>query len=257
MWEIVEGDCIKVMAGMEPGSVRLAFAVPPYNLGVDYGHGPRADRLGSKEYLGRCWTWMEAAARLLAPDGSMWTLIDPRWAGAFQCMLGDIGLHWRETIIWHESFGVHCETKFGRDHRPILRFTKDEKRQVFHPDREPSARQLVYNDKRANPAGRVPSNVWKISRVCGTFRERIPEFPTQLPMELLRRIIRTASDPGDLVLDPFSGSASTGIVAITEGRRYTGIEISRRFVTLSRQRVEDAVAKSGSVGASATTAVTA
>jgi DNA modification methylase len=53
--------------------------------------------------------------------------------------------------------------------------------------------------------------VWRISRVCGTFRERLPEFPTQLPLALLRRIVRTASDPGDLVVDPFSGWATTGV----------------------------------------------
>jgi site-specific DNA-methyltransferase (adenine-specific) len=182
---------------------------------------------------------MEAAARTLAPNGSMWVLIDPRWAGRFQCLLEDVGLHYRETIIWIETFGVYCEGKFGRDHRPLFRFTRDPKRQVFHPDRVPSARQTVYNDRRANPKGRVPSNVWQISRVCGTFKERCVDFPTQLPLELLRRIVRTASDPGDLILDPFSGSATTGVVAVQEGRRYLGIEKNATFVRLSRARMEE------------------
>jgi site-specific DNA-methyltransferase (adenine-specific) len=152
-------------------------------------------------------------------------------------MLEDIGLHYRETIHWVETFGVHCETKFGQDHRPLFRFTRHPRRQVFHPARVPSARQTVYHDKRANPAGRAPSNVWTISRVCGTFYERLDGFPTQLPLDLLRRVIETASDPGDLVLDPFSGSATTGVAAVELGRRYVGIELSPAFAERSRERL--------------------
>jgi site-specific DNA-methyltransferase (adenine-specific) len=237
---VVSGDCIEVMAALEPGSVRLVFADPPYNIGIDYGSGPKVDRLPPDRYLDWCRRWMAAAKPLLTPNGSMWVLSDPRWAGRFQCILEDAGLYWRETIVWHETFGVYCESRFGRDHRPLLRFTVHPKRQVFHPDRVPSARQAVYNDRRANPRGRVPSNVWRISRVCGTFRERLPEFPTQLPMELLRRVVRTASDPGDLVLDPFSGSATTGVACLESGRRFLGIELRESFAVASRRRLRDA-----------------
>jgi site-specific DNA-methyltransferase (adenine-specific) len=239
-WSIIQGDCIETMDWIEAGSVRLVFADPPYNIGVDYGRGRKVDVLPPGEYLAWCLRWIEAAARLLTADGSFWVLTDPRWAGRFQCQLEDLGLHWRETIIWHETFGVHCETRFGRDHRSLFRFTRDPKRQVFHPDRVPSARQAKYNDRRANPLGRVPSNVWTISRVCGTFRERLDEFPTQLPLELLRRVVRTASDPGDLVLDPFSGSATTGIACVELNRRYLGIECNESFAEASRRRLHAA-----------------
>jgi site-specific DNA-methyltransferase (adenine-specific) len=239
-WSIINGDCIEKMGGIEAGSARLVFADPPYNRGVNYGRGAKADRLPPDRYLDWCRRWMEAAARLLTADGSFWVLVDPMWAGRFQCLLEDLGLYWRETIIWHETFGVYCESKFGRDHRPLLRFTRDRKCQVFHPDRVPSARLTTYNDKRANPAGRVPSNVWKYSRVCGTFKARLKEFPTQLPVELLRRVVRTASDPGDLVVDPFSGSATTGMACVEQGRRYLGIELSEGFAEASRQRLRSA-----------------
>jgi DNA modification methylase len=234
--EIIEGDCIGVMGGMEAGRARLVFADPPYNIGVDYGDH-YDDRRTAGDYVAWCRRWMEASARLLTPDGSIWVMCDPRWGGRLQCLLEDLGLHYRETIIWHETFGVHCEGKFGRDHRPIYRFTKHPKRQVFHPARVPSARQLVYHDKRANPEGRVPSNVWTIPRVCGTFKERLADFPTQLPLELVRRVVRTASDPGDLVVDPFSGSATTGVACVEEGRRYVGAELSEDFAAKSRERL--------------------
>jgi site-specific DNA-methyltransferase (adenine-specific) len=228
---------LEILPLVPAGSARLVFVDPPFNLGVDYGNGPKADLLPAADYLSWCRRWMEAIPRILTDDGSAWVLIDPRWAGRFQCLLEDIGLHYRETIIWHETFGVYCEGKFGRDHRPLFRFTRHPRRQVFHPDRVPSARQTVYHDRRADPRGRVPSNVWEIPRVCGTFRERLPDFPTQLPLELLRRVVRTASDEGDLVLDPFSGSATTGVVAIRLGRRYLGIEKSSTFAALSRERL--------------------
>src|SRR4051794_21322407 len=137
-WTVIRGDCVEIMEGMGPGTARLVFADPPYNIGVDYGDGEKADRLPRDAYLDWCRSWMAAAARLLAPDGSMWVMSDPRWAGRFQCILEDlVGLHYRETIIWHETFGVYCEGKFGRDHRPVFRFTKHPRLQVFHPDRVP------------------------------------------------------------------------------------------------------------------------
>jgi site-specific DNA-methyltransferase (adenine-specific) len=236
-WPIIAGDSLDVLPTLEPGSARLIFADPPYNLGIDYGRGKRADRRPPGEYLDWTRQWVDACIPLLTPDGSLWCLVDADWGGRIECVLRDAGLHYRETIIWHETFGVHCETRFGRDHRSLLRFTRDRKRQVFHPDRVPSARLTTYHDRRANPLGRVPSNVWTISRVCGTFGERLKEFPTQLPVELLRRVVTTATDPGDLVVDPFSGSATTGVACLELGRRYLGIEREARFVEASRRRL--------------------
>src|SRR4051794_33343623 len=111
-WSVIHGDCLDVMRAMEPGIARLVFADPPYNIGIDYGRGKRADRLSSSIYLAWCRRWMEASARLLAPDGSLWVMCDPRWGGRLQCLLEDLGLHYRETIIWHETFGVYCEGRF-------------------------------------------------------------------------------------------------------------------------------------------------
>jgi site-specific DNA-methyltransferase (adenine-specific) len=235
--EIVCGDCVEVMGGLAAGCARLVFADPPYNPGVDYGPGSRTDRLPPADYLGWCREWIEAGARLLKPDGSFWILTDSRWAGAVQVMAADVGLHWRETIVWHETFGTYCEGKFGRDHRPLLRLTRHPTRQCFHPDRVPSARQLVYNDRRANPDGRVPGNVWQISRVCGTFKERVPGFPTRLPLGLVWRIVRTASDPGDLVVDPFSGSGTTGVICAEEQRAFVGVELNADYAARSRERI--------------------
>jgi site-specific DNA-methyltransferase (adenine-specific) len=86
--------------------------------------------------------------------------------------------------------------------------------------------------------------VWIIPRLAGTHRERIADFPTQLPVELLRRVVARASDPGDVVLDPCCGSATTGAACLELGRRFVGIEMSEKFADLARQRLEGIAAGS-------------
>jgi site-specific DNA-methyltransferase (adenine-specific) len=237
--EIVHGDCLAELANMASGSVRLTFADPPYNEGVDYGDGEAADRLPEADYLPWCGRWIEAAARTLSADGSMWVLISEDYVDHFGVLLRQAGLHRRRLITWYETFGVYCPTNFGRCCRFLFYCVKDPRRFVFHPEavRCQSDRQTKYNDKRADPDGKVMDNVWKIPRVAGTHPERIEGFPTQLPLELLRRVVSCATDPGDLVVDPFSGSAPAGVVCLETGRRFVGIERQEKFVRLSRERL--------------------
>jgi DNA modification methylase len=106
--------------------------------------------------------------------------------------------------------------------------------------RVPSDRQLIYNDRRANPAGKMPDDVWtEYSRVCGTFKERQLWHPCQMPESLLKRIIAASSNPGDLVLDPFIGSGTTAAAAVQLGRNYAGIDISEKYVTNSKARLNE------------------
>jgi site-specific DNA-methyltransferase (adenine-specific) len=234
----------------------MEFADSPYNLGVNYGKGYN-DKLPKEKYLEWCRQWMELMARVLAPDGSLWILISSEWADKFGCMLQDIGLHRRSWVIWYESFGPNNPKGFTRSTRHLFHMVKNPKKFVFNPEAvtRPSARQTKYGDKRANPNGRIWDDAWgidppipqiwndlwgidpKISRVCGTFKERIEGFPTQLPIKLLLPIIGCSSNPGDLIIDPFSGSGTTGAAALQLGRRYLGIEQNPEFVRLSRERL--------------------
>ncbi|MFA7485896.1 MAG: DNA methyltransferase, partial [Phycisphaerae bacterium] len=101
-----------------------------------------------------------------------------------------------------------------------------------------SDRQKIYRDKRANPEGKMPDDVWdEYPRLCGTFDERI-NFPCQMPESLLARIIRTSSKKDYWVLDPFSGSGTTAVVAHKLNRKYTGIEISPKYVKESIGRIK-------------------
>ena len=142
--------------------------------------------------------------------------------------------------------------------RPVRTVVKNKKNFTFNRDeaRVPSARALVYQDKRANPDGRLPDDTWilrpqelnqeafpefgdtwHIPRIAGTFHQRIEGAPNQMPEQLLGRIIRNCSNPDDLVLDPFLGTGTTCAVAKKLGRRYVGIEQSSTFLAGAERRV--------------------
>jgi hypothetical protein len=146
----------------------------------------------------------------------------------------------RNWIIWHYTFGQQTKTKFARAHTHIFYFVNDQTNFIFndYAVRVPSDRQLIYNDKRANPAGKMPDDVWSgFPRVCGTFKERAGWHPCQMPESLLKRIIAASSNPGDCVLDPFSGSGTTAAAAYQLGRSHVGIEISEEYVENSNIRL--------------------
>jgi site-specific DNA-methyltransferase (adenine-specific) len=238
-WEVRQGDVLERLAEIESGTVRLVFADPPYNEGVDYGAGSAVDRLPREQYLAWCREWMAGCARILTDDGSMWVLISEDYADDFGLLLRQTGLHRRRWLVWEEGFGVYFEHNFGRCARHLPYMVRDRSRFVFNGAavRVPSARQQEYNDRRADPDGRIMPNVLHFSRITDNHPERIPGFPTQLPLDLLRMVVGCASEPGDRVLDPFSGSATTGAACIELGRRFVGIERSAEFVHLSRQRL--------------------
>jgi DNA modification methylase len=240
---ITTGDCIEHLGELPAASVNLVIADPPYNIGIDYGDGEKADRLPDADY--REWTrrWIDAAARALARDGAMWVICGQEYADYHQSAMRDAGLHWRNTVTWRETFGVNCRKKFNRTSRPMFYFTKHRSRFTFNVERltVPSARQTKYGDKRANLAGKILDDVWTISRVCGTFHERIKDVPTQLPLALVQPVVLGLTRPGDLVVDPFTGSGTTGVVCIEHGRRFHGIELREEYAAVARDRISAAV----------------
>lgn len=238
-WNIINGDCLAMMATLDAASFRLIFADPPYNIGVDYGDGAKADKLTDDKYLSWCLEWMQAAKRLLTADGSLWVLIGDEYADHFGLLLRQAGFHRRAWVKWYETFGVNCSNNFNRCSRHLFYCVRDPKAFVFNPDavNRPSDRQTKYGDSRANPGGKIWDDVWQIPRLVGTSTERIDGFPTQLPLALLRPIVGCASDPGDRVLDPFNGSGTTGIACLESNRLYTGIERSKTFAEQARKRL--------------------
>ncbi len=255
--EIYNRDCLEGMRELPEGSVDLVFADPPFNIG--YSYDVYHDRLEDNEYLNWSRNWMAETVRVLKPDGTFWLAIGDEFAAELKvCATRELGLSCRSWVVWYYTFGVNCTRKFTRSHAHLFHFVKDEKSFTFNdePIRVPSARQLVYNDKRANPRGRLPDDTWIlrpqelerefgsdkdtwfVSRVCGTFKEREGWHGCQMPEAVLQRIISVSSNPNDIVLDPFIGSGTTAIVAKKLGRQYIGFELSGDYWKQAQKRLD-------------------
>jgi DNA modification methylase len=251
------GDCIEGLAKLPQGSIDLAFADPPFNIGYEYD--VYKDRQAAEEYLAWSRGWGQAVARVLKANGTFWLAIGDEYAAELKMMFQDgLGFTCRSWVIWYFTFGVNCTKKFSRSHTHLFHFVKDRKNFTFNtnPIRVPSARQLVYADSRANSSGRLPDDTWilrpqdlpdgfdpwedtwYVPRVCGTFKERAGFHGCQMPEQLLGRIIRVSSNPGDVVLDPFAGSGTTLAVAKKLGRRWLGFELSSNYVAKVQARVD-------------------
>lgn len=249
-------DCIAGLREISDGTVDLIFADPPFNIG--YAYDKYDDSRDSDEYLAWSRDWTAEVARVLKPDGTFWLAIGDDYAAELKVMLQqEHGLTCRSWVVWYYTFGVNCKYKFSRSHTHLFHMVKDKKSFTFNLDdiRIPSARQLVYGDKRANPKGRLPDDTWVLRpqdlaegftpdedtwyfpRVCGTFKERAGWHGCQMPEQLLGRIIRACSNEGELVLDPFAGSGTTLAVAKKMRRHYVGYEISEDYAKLVRKRL--------------------
>ena len=288
---IKQGDCIDAMNKLSAGSADLVFADPPFNIGYDYD--VYEDSVEHQKYIDWSTQWISAVFRVLKQNGTFWLAIGDDYAAELKLASQKVGFHCRSWVIWYYTFGVNCKWKFTRSHTHLFHFVKDREDFTFRDEdldnRVPSARELVYNDKRANSQGRLPDdtgsprpadavgeftgdedaawapaliappsdqdrtytlrpqdldqsfksseNTWYFPRVAGTFKERAGFHGCQMPEQLLGRIIRTCSHSGEVVLDPFSGSATTLAVAKKLGRRFIGFDISRDYVEYGIQRL--------------------
>jgi site-specific DNA-methyltransferase (adenine-specific) len=207
--KIHQGDCLELFSRVEPGSIDLIFADPPFNIGYEYD--VYDDRRDADQYLAWSERWGREVVRALKPTGSFWLAIGDEYAAELKVLFHrELKLSLRSWVIWYYTFGVNCKKKFSRSHAHLFYFVKDPKNFTFHDDtiRVPSARQLIYADKRANPVGRLPDDTWilrpqdvphgftpdqdtwYIPRVCGTFKERAGWHGCQMPERLLARIIQ-------------------------------------------------------------------
>jgi DNA modification methylase len=236
--KIIWGDCIEILGEVGEPFADLIFADPPFNIG--YKYDKYYDKVKGKNYIAWTKEWMGVCKKVLKPNGSFYIAIGDEYAANVKVIADELSLFMRNWIIWHYTFGQQTKKKFARAHTHIFYFVNDKKNFTFneHTVRVPSDRQLIYNDRRANPAGKMPDDVWgEFSRVCGTFKERANWHPCQMPENLLKRIIAVSTNAGDCVLDPFSGSGTTLAAAKQSGRNYVGVEISKKYVENAKKRL--------------------
>ena len=205
-----------------------AFADPPDNLGLKYdGYD---DNLSKDDYyilLKDLVYWMVTVA------GVSWISYNSRWTDIMGVIVNDIikgssiGLEAKHCVQTF-TFGQHNKYDLGSGYRPIWRLRWPNA--PLYPDqiRIESERQRT-GDKRANPAGRVPSDVFDFPRVTGNSHQRCQWHPTQLNEELIERCIKLSSVRGGRVLDPFAGTGTVLRVCRRIGRWSTNFEISAKY----------------------------
>jgi DNA modification methylase len=249
-FDLYVGDNRKVMPTFTRGAFPLIFIDPQYNIGFDYGQGKKADKLTDADYFDQAGETAREIVELLKPNGSLWVLVPHEWAAEYVVLYKRVlGLTHRGWITWYENFGNNCTETFNRTSRHLLYFTKSKTDRVFNADafKRLSDRQAIYGDKRANPDGKLWDDVWgvhpKIPRLVDNDPERIPGFPTQLPLKLLTPIVAGCTDPGDRVLDAFNGSGTTGHACMLLGRQYVGIDREAANIDVTRTRLRGALAE--------------
>lgn len=254
---LYEGDSIAWLQSLETESVDLVFADPPYNINkADW------DKFESQEkYIGWSMQWIKEASRILRRTGTLYVC-------GFSEILADLKhpamKHFKSCrwIVWHYKNKANLGNDWGRSHESLLHLRKGGK-QTFNVDdvripyakhtlkypEHPQARSSQYgnNEKRENvwvphPKGAKPKDVIEIPTICNGMREATPH-PAQKPEELVRRFVLASSDEGGVILDPFSGSGTTLVVAEQLGRKWLGCEISRKYNDLAVARLETAQQK--------------
>lgn len=232
------GDALEALKSMQEGSVDLIFTDPPYNL--NYGYDLHKDDMPEESYLAWCYQWLEECIRVLKPTGSLFLLHLPRLAiplGAF--------LHSRMTfqhwIAW-KAASRNSNKPLMPEHYALLYYTKS---QEFTANEVRKAHQRCHHCKGIvadyggkkhlmHPYGPKISDVWTdIGRAKHGQRG---EHPCKLPDKLVRRVVEFASNPGDVVLDPFNGTGTTTFVAEQLGRQYIGIDMSATYIQIAQKR---------------------
>lgn len=249
---LYQGDSIEWLKHLPDDSVDMIFADPPYNIRkADW------DRFESQEqYISWSLQWIREAARILKPSGSLFIC-------GFTEVLADLkhpamkyfkGCKW---LIWHYKNKANLGSDWGRSHESILLLRKSKnftmnidmvripynEHTLKYPS-HPQAETSQYGNGKArssdwtpNPLGAKPKDVIEIPTTCNGMGEKTPH-PTQKPEELVRKFVLAASDPGDIILDPFSGSGTTLVVAEQLGRQWIGCEINPEYNKWAIDRID-------------------
>lgn len=247
------GDSLSVLKKMKDKSVQLIFADAPYNIGKDFGNN--SDKWESVyAYIDWCKSWIDECMRVLSDNGTMYFMTATQHMPYLDVFVSE-KYNVLCRIIWaYDSSGVQSKKIYGSLYEPILMINKSKKatytfnyNDILVEAKTGAKRKLI--DYRKNPpqpysTEKVPGNVWGFSRV----RFKMDEYenhPTQKPEALLERIVKASSNPGDVILDPFSGSFTTSAVAVRLGRVGIGIDMNEEYYEMGLRRTGIAFERKG------------
>ncbi len=244
--QIIEGDCIQVLETFPEACVDLIFADPPYNLQLQQElHRPNMTRVDAvndawdrfesfEEYDAFTRRWLAACRRVLKPTGTIWVIGTYHNIFRVGTILQDLGFWILNDVIWIKSNPMP-------NFRGV-RLTNAHETLIWASHHKGAKYTFNYRAMKELGAGKqMRSDWWLISLATGAERLRDETgkklHSTQKPEALLYRVILASSRPGDVVLDPFFGSGTTGVVAKRLHRRWIGIEKEPRYIEAARRRI--------------------
>ena len=265
-WRTEHGDNLTIMAEMEDETIDLIYADPPFATGRDFGTFDDRWEDGIDGYIDFLFPRLSAMRKLLKPTGSIYLHCDPTASHYLKVALDDLygRQNFRREIIWRMPTPSGFKTRannWTRGHDTLLYYTKTPAA-TFNKQRLPLSQSAIsrYNKedehgkyktyKDANGERKVYLNADRGSCVSSVWDD-IPSFqthsmsksegtgyPTQKPLALLERIIKASSNEGDTVLDPFCGSGTSGVAAVSLGRRWIGIDTAELALATTHQRLQ-------------------
>lgn len=245
-FELYNGDCLKVLDSLPEGSVDMVFADPPYFLSsgsftcqagkmVSVKKGDWDMSNGYEENFAFHIRWIEACRRVLRPGGTLW--VSGTYHSIYQCgyALQLTGYHILNDVAWFKpnaAPNLSCRF-FTASHESIIWARREKNsKHIFNYDKMKNGEWPEDNMKKP---GLQMRSVWSLG-TPKTFEKTFGKHPTQKPEALLKRIVLASTNKGDVVLDPFSGSGTTGIEAHLYGRKYIGIDTEKEYLDVSIKR---------------------
>jgi site-specific DNA-methyltransferase (adenine-specific) len=255
--EVLHGDTIKILPTLDADSAQIIIADPPYNIGKDFGND--SDKQPMDEYLVWCDQWIKECLRVLKPNGTMFIY---GFSEILALILSRVPYSVnRRWIVWHYTKkNVPSLNFWQRSHESVIVLWKSDK--VFHRDdireaytegflngaagkeRKATKGRFSKGDKKttytAHKDGALPRDVIKIPALAGGagMNERV-DHPTQKPLALCDKLIRSCKQTDGYVLVPFAGSGSECVAAKKLGLGFVGIELNEAYVKLINERLKD------------------
>ncbi|KKT40939.1 MAG: methylase N-4/N-6 domain protein [Candidatus Giovannonibacteria bacterium GW2011_GWA2_44_13b] len=246
---LYNGDALEVLAQLPENSIDMIFADPPYNLSnggmsvhagrrVSVNKGDWDKSRGFKDDYDFHFKWLEACKRVLKPEGTLW--VSGTYHSIYQCGHAIQALDYRilNDISWFKpnaSPNLSCRF-FTASHESLIWARKEKQaKHIFNYDLMKNGNWPEDPIKKPNLQMR---SVWSL----GTPKpeeKKYGKHPTQKPLALLNRIVLASTKKGDVVLDPFAGSSTTGLAAIKNGRKFIGIDNESKYLDVSIKRLNE------------------
>lgn len=239
------GDCRDLLKNVPDNSISLVVTSPPYNIGKPYGK--YNDKITLEEWKKLINDVTKEIYRVLKPNGSFFLNLSPIPLGKDKeilplpyigyDILKENNFKIKNIITWTFNNMQNCTNRLSGRYENIIWGVKDLNNYVFNLD-DVRVPYITQNDKRLTGSGRNPTDVWYFDRVNNMTKKKLElTHPTIYPLPMIIRILKMSSNPGDTILDPFSGSGTSLVAAKILGRKAIGFELDKKYEAECNKRL--------------------